>query len=182
MSRPTLELLAALLIASLPIGVIVYLRALHHLREKGPRVKTAAIALPDLLVTIVIVTFLMLQTGKILFSVGEPEPPQITRAQILPNILIFLGFLALLLAFLKARRVDLRHFFGLHGLKPIRSLLLGLGFIVAAFPILLLIGVITQSRLGVDAHEQDLVRIFREGFIHKDIALIVLLATAAAVT
>lgn len=182
MSGPTIELLGFLLIACLPAGVIVYFRALRHLHRKGPRVKTAAIALPDVLVTIVIVTFLLLQTVKVVFSAGAADAPKITSGQILPNILIFLGFLALLLAFLRARRIDLRRFFGLHGLKPTRAVLLGLGFIAAAFPILLVVGAVTQLRLGVDAREQDLVRIFREGFVHRDIALLVLLASAAAIT
>src|SRR5688500_5582953 len=182
MTQPTLQFLGALLIACLPVGVIVYLQALRHLRRTGPRVKTAAIALPDLLVTIVLVTFLILQTAKVLFSGGDPEPPQITRAQILPNILIFLGFLVLLFAFLHARQIELRRFFGLHGLKPIRALLLGLGFIAAAFPILLVIGAVTQHGLGVDAREQELVRIFRESFIQRDFGLVALLASAAAIT
>ena len=182
MTQPTLEFLGALLIACLPVGVIVYLQALRHLRRKGPRVKTAAIALPDLLVTVVLVSFLILQTALVLLSAGDPEPARITRAKILPNILIFLGFVALLLAFLHARQIELRRFFGLHGLKPIRAMLLGFGFIAAAFPILLVIGAVTQHGLGVDAREQELVRIFREGFIQQDLGLLALIASAAAIT
>ena len=182
MTQPTLEFLGALLIACLPVGVIVYLQALRHLRRKGPRVKTAVIGFPDLLVTIALVTFLVLQTAQVLFSASEPEPVKITHAKILSSILIFLGFMVLLFAFLHVREINLRRFFGLHFLRPIRSVLLGLGFIAAAFPIVFLIGSMTQRALGADAREQELVRIFRESFIQQDLGLLALLASAAAIT
>lgn len=176
------QLLGALLLACLPVGLIVYARLVLYVRRKGGRVRTDGIALPDAMVAAVLVGFLVQLTVKMLMRGETAEPPKITAEQVLPNVVVFLGVLTLLLAFLYSRRVDVPRFFGLRGLKAGRALVLALGFIVSAYPLLLLVGAITQTKLGGKAVEQDLVGIFREAVSRMNVRALVAIAIAGAIT
>ena len=176
------QLLGALLLACLPVGLIVYARLVLYVRRKGGRVRTDGIALPDAMVAAVLVGFLVQLTVKMLMRGTAAEPPKITADQVLPNVVVFLGVFTLLLAFLYSRRVDVPRFFGLRGLKAGRALVLALGFIVSAYPLLLLVGAITQTKLGGKAVEQDLVGIFREAVSQMNVRALVAIAIAGAIT
>ena len=176
------QFLAALLLACLPIGLIVYARLVLHVRRKGGRVKTDTIALPDAMVASVLVGFLAQLMAKLALRPATFEAPKITADSVLPNVIVFLGLLALLLAFFYARRIDVPSFFGLRGLGSGRAFALALGFIASAFPVLLLIGAITQSQLGAKAQEQELVGVFRDAVSHMNVRGLVAIAIAGAIT
>lgn len=176
------QLLGALLLACLPVGLIVYARLMLAVWRKGGRVPTDAIALPDAMVTTVLVGFLAQLMVKLALHPGTVEPPRVTADSILPNVVVFLGVLTLLVAFLRARRIDVPRFFGLRGLRPGRAFGLALGFIASAFPVLLLIGAITQSQLGAKAQEQELVGIFRDAVSRVNVRGLVAIAIAGALT
>jgi membrane protease YdiL (CAAX protease family) len=185
MSAPLQQLLGALLVACLPVGIIVYAQLLRHLARKGPRVKTAFVALPDVLVALVLVTFLLVGIAGAAAAAGrapDAAGPRLTIGHVLPNVAIFLGAFVLLLAFLQVRGVDLRRFFGAHALRPGRVAILATGFIAAAFPLLLLIGSVSQYALGQRAQEQELIGIFRDAAVRTDLSALALLTFAAAVS
>jgi len=182
MSAPLLQVLGALLIACVPIGIIIYARLLRHLREKGGRVQTAAVAIPDGLLASFLFLFLAMQTVLVITR-GDAEPaPKITFEKVLPSALFCLGALALLITFLQVRGVELRRFFGLQGMRGARAAILAVGLIFALFPILLVIGAAANAALGAEAQEQELIGIFRETFIESDYAALALLAVVAAIS
>ena len=182
MSRPELQLVFMLLFACLPVGLIVYGRLIWLAMKKGGRVKTEAVDLPDAMVTTVLVGFLVALVAKVVLHPPADEPAKITAAQVLPNVVLFLGVLLLLIAFLYARRIDLRRFFGLHGLGAGRAFVLALGLIASALPLLFVVGVVTQSYLRADAKEQDLVNLFRDVVGQMDVKSIATIVFAGAVS
>jgi membrane protease YdiL (CAAX protease family) len=179
---PQLQLVAMLLMACVPAGLIVYGWLIWLLMKKGGRVKTEFIALPDAMVVAVLAGFLIQITVKLALHPATSETPHVTAAQVLPNVAVFLGLLVLLCAFLYVRQINVRQFFGLHGLRPGRAFVLALGFIVSAFPLLMVTGGLTQHYLGPDAKEQDLVGVFREVVVHMDKKSIAAIVFAGALS
>jgi membrane protease YdiL (CAAX protease family) len=183
MPRPELQVVVMLLLACLPVGLIVYGRLIWLALKKGGRVKTDAVDLPDAMVTTVLVGFLVALVAKVAMHPPAGEPAKITAAQVLPNVVLFLGVLLLLIAFLYARRIDLRRFFGLHGLKMGRAFGLALGLIASALPLLFVVGAVTQHYLSADdAKEQDLVSLFRDVVGQMDVKSIATIVFAGALS
>ena len=131
---PQQEFLGMLLIACVPAGLIVYARLIWLVATRGGRVKTDAVALPDAMVVTVLAGFLVQLIVKTALHPGAGETPKMSATLVLFNVAIFLGLLLLLLAFLYARRIDPWRFFGLHGLKAGRALVLAFGFILRRDP------------------------------------------------
>jgi membrane protease YdiL (CAAX protease family) len=182
MPRPEVQVLFMLLLACLPVGFIVYGRLTWLALKNGGRVKTDTVDLPDAMVTTVLVGFLVALVAKVALHPTVSEPAKITAAQVLPNVILFLGVLLLLLAFLYVRRIDLRRFFGLHGLKTGRAFVLALGLIASALPLLFAVSALTQKYLRADAKEQDLVALFRDVVGQMDVQSIVTIVFAGALS
>jgi membrane protease YdiL (CAAX protease family) len=157
LSLPAVLLMLALFAAATG----VYQNLLRRIQTGGGRVRTAEFSVPDLLLSTALVTLLVALLGYALL-----KPPAastlIREANPLPDALSFALLISLIPAFLVSRGINVRVLLGLDRIPPPRAILLGIGLVAAAFPLVLAASGVTQSLLQDGAHEQDLVKLFRD--------------------
>jgi hypothetical protein len=154
-------LVSALAVCILAGSVAIYSQLFARLREAGGRVQTAGLELPDLLVSFVLAsTFAGLVAAAILKTA---EPAVATDvSQVLPGSVMFLIIVAGLIGFLRYRGLKLTALFGLTRLSIFRVVGWAAMLLVATFPLLALVNVLTLKLLGADAEPQPLVQLFRD--------------------
>ncbi len=156
------QLHALLFVAALSIitwGVFGGL--LGGLRKTGGHVRVDHFALPELLMTIVLGAYF----ASIILSAmlrGSAPATKISVDLVLPSSALFLLFAAAIAGFMRYRGTRLRTAFGGDRMPASRVLLVGLGLILAAFPLIFLGNMITQILLGQTIQEQELVTLFRD--------------------
>jgi uncharacterized protein len=141
---------------------------LNSVRNRGGRVRTEMLGLPDLLMAFFLSSFFgfgVLAAGKVAAAAaaaGQGGAPSVSPDHIGQNVIFFLGLVGIILAMLWYRRISLAEFFGIRRINPIYAILAGATIIFAIFPIFLVLGQIIQNLLQEAAHEQDVVTMFRK--------------------
>lgn len=164
LNLPTMLLLGALLVAA--IGV--YQTLIRRVVEGGGKVRSAEFSLPDLLTATVLASFFTMLIFKSLMHTDDA--PKIKPENVLPSASFLLIVLVGIVAFLRFRGVNLQRLLGFDRLQTGRALMIGIGLILAAFPIITGVAMITQTFLHEGAKEQELVTLFREVARKSDIS------------
>jgi membrane protease YdiL (CAAX protease family) len=174
-----MEFLFPLLLACLPVGLIVYGRLIGYVRQKGGRVKAAEMSLPDALFTIVMVSFFGFNAVKL--ANGDSSAPRVLSAeQICGSTVFFVILVATLLAFLAYRKIDVLRFLGLRRFPKRRLLVLAVGFMLAAYPLVTVAAALVQAKLGPKTDEQAMVGFFRHALIEANYPVVALVLFVAA--
>jgi membrane protease YdiL (CAAX protease family) len=166
-----------LAIFSLP-GLLVCARMLRRVRERGGRVTTAPLGLPDLLMSFFLAGFF----GLVAVVGGQTSDAQarvMTTAEIVPNLIFFTLLISLLVGFLLLRRISPIQLFGLERLSLGRALLIGALIVAAIFPLIGTVGWIMTQFLAENAQEQDVVKLYRQvadAGDHTNLAMLIFVA------
>jgi membrane protease YdiL (CAAX protease family) len=158
------QLPSLLFLGAFFLGAVgVYRNLLLRVARGGGQVRTAEFALPDVLVSFVLISSLGM---LILFAALHPAQPGAAPATRIENVLPGALFLPILSAFICAllvvRKVNLRLLFGFDRTHPLRAAVKGLGLVVMAVPLVLAAAKAAQVWLPDGGKEQDLVMLFRE--------------------
>ncbi len=142
-------------------AVAVYQNLLRRIYESSGKVRTAEFDIPDLMITTVLSGFFSL---LMFLSFARPEPAAVSRLEpdkVLFNSIFFLVIVLGIGALVHCRGVSLKHLFGFDRLRVGRALVVALGLILAAVPLMLAAAVLAQPFLRETAGEQELVTLFR---------------------
>lgn len=154
---------------------------LGRIRRDGGKVEAEHYGVPELVLSLLLAgAFVALIAFSVMQAPAVPAP-RITVEKVLPNAFLFIMIAAGIGALLNHRGITLGEAFGLRRVGPVRSLLLGLGLIAAAFPLVLLAQVAMQTALPETAREQELVTLFREMSQKGDRAGLIQIFVAGAV-
>ena len=152
-----------LLVGGLSIfTVAIYGSLVGGMRQEGGKIRAKTFDLPELLVSLVLGGFFAMLVVQSVMTAGTASEPKVTLDQVLPNSLFFVAMFAVITAFLWFRGIDIRVAMGLNRVPIIRAMAIGLGLIVAAFPIVMCASLITQLVLRQNAQEQELVTLFKQ--------------------
>lgn len=144
-------------------GLGIYGQLLRGLAHRGGKVRADLVSLPDLLVSLVLGGFfaaLVLQA--VLAARAGESAPSITANRVLPAALVFVMLLAGVIGLLRARGISIAEFLGLRAQPVMRSIVLGVGLLLAASPLLLAATLGSELLLREKVEEQELVTLFRE--------------------
>ena len=141
----------------------VYGALIGGIAERGGKVRTAEFGFPDLLVGLVLAGFfIMLIVRSLVTGTEPPAAKAVTPDQVLPSAGIFLALLIGLIAFLRVRGIRVMELLGINRLSPVRVMGIAMGLLLAAFPLVLAVGLLMQTLLHETPREQELVTLFRE--------------------
>jgi membrane protease YdiL (CAAX protease family) len=146
----------ALLCAWLALGVGVFATLGARVLSRGGRVSAREFGPPDLfLATAFIVWFGM----NILKGFGGPER-EVGEKEILGGAALFLSIVVVIAAFLYYRKINPFQQFGFFRRNVFECAGIAVGLMIAAFPLVLLMGKLTEVLLHGKTHPQTLVQYF----------------------
>ena len=141
---------------------VVFGGLLGGIRHEGGKVRAKTYELPELLISLVLGGFFAALVVKTMLRPDAGDAPKVTLDQVLPNAALFAAMFIGIALFLRFRGIDLTRALGLDRVPVVRAMAIGLGLIVAAFPLVLCAGLIMQMVLRQEAQEQELVTLFKE--------------------
>lgn len=167
----------------LVVAVSVYGNIVSRLQVEGGKVRTSEFSLPDLLVSIVLVsTFVLLMVRVALARQSSPSTPTpASPEQILPSAAFFVVLFVGILGFLRMRGVRIARVIGLDRVPWPKALTSAVGLIVAAFPLVVAIGALVKSAVHDPGPEQELVVLFREVTRRSDYESIIKIFAAGVI-
>ncbi len=152
--------LALLLVVLTGLALTVLGRVGFRLQERGGRVGTADLTLPDLLVCIVLAgSFVLLIVQSFTGPAKPPLPLKID--QVLPGSFLLVLISAGVGAFLKMRGIRLRTALGFDRLSVWRAAGRALILFCAALPVVWITNVVAVSLMPQAGSEQELVKLFK---------------------
>ena len=167
----------AFLLALFVAGVAVYVGLGSHVLLRGNgKVAMAELGAPDLgLATFLIVGFLI-------FSVLGYASGSVTISgdAIKTSAGLYLFLVMLILSFLYFRRIDLEGIFGFDSIKLSAAVGSGLCLLAAAYPLIIAIGQVSESMLGDDLEQQEVVEFFLNTTDGSSRVLVIVLAIVVA--
>lgn len=156
----------AVAILMLP-GTIVFTKLVSQIRERGGRVSTEGFGIPDLFMGFFLAGFFALS----ILAPPSAQPKAPTGEVMSPTdaislSLVYIVLLAVIVGFLRVRKLSPLRMFGLNQVPIWKAVLMGVLLIAALFPVLAVMSWVTQAMLKtlIDApvREQDVVKVFRE--------------------
>ena len=146
----------------LGLAFYVFTQAVIRIRADGGKVRTDALGLPELLMSLVFAGFFGMLMVSALRHSGE-KIAEISIDKVLPNSVLFIVFSVGILAFLHyARRLRVSTLFGLDRLSPLATVGWSCGLVLAALPLAGLANVITLQWLQGKVAPQPLVELFTD--------------------
>ena len=130
--------------------------------HEGGKIRAKTFDLPELLISIVLAGFFAAFVVKSAMSSEDSDASKLTIDQVIPSSMLFVVMVVGITGFLRFRGIDVRVAMGLTRVPLVRALATGLGLILAAFPLVLCVSLITQLILRQDAQEQELVTLFKQ--------------------
>jgi hypothetical protein len=162
-----LPLLAGLTVLSLA----VFGRMLDRVRREGGRVSHETFGFPELLVSIVLVAnFAILLARAAFMPRADAGAPRMTIEQMQQSSLLFVAFTVGISVFLHYRGINVWRALGFDRMALGRAIALGIGLVIAVVPLVAIASIATQRLLGPEAHEQELVTLFRETTQSSDVS------------
>ncbi|HEX8311948.1 MAG TPA: type II CAAX endopeptidase family protein [Chthoniobacteraceae bacterium] len=155
------QILTFLVSLALACSAVTYSRLLQQVHAGG-KVRTAEFAFPDLLVSISLIFSFGGLIALSLLGEKKQDAAPIDMDQLVGNALVFVVLIAAIAGFLRYRGIRLSSLVGVAHISAARSAMLALGLIVAALPIVFLVGWLTQQLMREAAQEQELVTLFRD--------------------
>lgn len=151
--------LAALVAALIMLGVCVYGALIRQVATRGGRVSAREFGMPDLFLGSVFVTWFgaLIANGFTATTARE-----VTTDDLLWGSMMFAAVVAVILFFLQARGISPVKQFGLDLMHPLSAVALALGLLLAAYPLVGLVGRLTEVALGAEAKQQEIVKYFLE--------------------
>jgi membrane protease YdiL (CAAX protease family) len=148
----------------LVLAVSVYGNLMSRLQVQGGKVRTAEFGLPDLLVSLVLVSTFILLMLRIAWSrhSSRDVPTPASPEQILPSAAFFVILFVGIVGFLRWRGVRVSRVLGLDRMAWPKALVSAAGLIIAAFPLVVASGVLVKNFVHDPGPEQELVTLFRE--------------------
>ena len=144
------------------VTCVVFGSLLGGMWHEGGKVRAKTYDLPELLVSIVLAGFFAALVVKSAVHAGTAAAAKVTLDQVLPNALLFVLMFAGIAGFLTFRGLNVWSALGLDRVPLGRALGIGIGLVVAAFPLVLCVSLIMQTVLRQGAQEQELVTLFRD--------------------
>lgn len=142
------------------MAIGVYTSVLKRIREGGGKVRVAEFELADALVCFVLTSLFAMLVGA---AWVQPRPAQ--GAIDVNNVLVGSPFPILMVgiaSFLAYRGIKLTRLLGFDRISVGRSLLMAVGLIMAAYPLVFLASSISEALWHESENEQGLVTLFRE--------------------
>ncbi len=161
METPTTIPLVVLLATLFVVGVSVYNALVRRVVSQRAHVRVSAFNLTDLGLTIFLTGLLGILIVIAVFGPVAATQP-INPNSVLPSSLTLLVPAVALAAYMHLRGASLAYVFGLYRLSLMQALLRGLGLVIAAFPLVFVAAVVTQTFLEETGQEQELVTLFRD--------------------
>ena len=151
------------------------------MRHEGGKIRAKTYDFPELLISLVLGGFFAALVVKSALTSGTDAAPKVTLDQVLPNALFFVVVLVAISGFLWFRGIDVRVATGLGRVPIVRALAIGLGLVVAAFPLVMCASLIMQIVLRQGAQEQELVTLFKNAAHDSNSAGVTRILIAGAV-
>jgi len=150
--------------ALIALGAFVYAGLARELVRGGGKVSAREFGTPDLFLGSFFVIFFGAFIAKG-FAASDPRP--VTKDDLLNGAVMYVAVICVIVFFLRYRGIKPSKQFGLFRLGILKTGALALGFLFAAYPLVMLAGKLTESALGSNAKEQELVRFFRTASEHS---------------
>ncbi len=166
-SEQQLALANLLGVILLVAGVTVYARVFRRVGENGGRVRTDHLQLPDLFIAISLIVGLTLLAllAFISISKGAGEAASAKGEMTVERILSGSMFLFIpavgICAFFAARRISLREAFGMGRISLAKVPFVSAGLILALFPALLIVNLVTMKFFPAYSEPQELVKVYK---------------------
>ena len=158
--------MAALGLAILAVSLKIYGRLLGLLRAGRGKVRVEALGFPELLVAVVLFTWL---GGMVLQSALHPgRVLPMTDAAILQSTVLFGLVVAAIVGFLRMRGISVTRLFGLRPARPLRVLGLGVKLFLTALPLVFLCSLLVHFVMGQELEQQEIVEYFAKAARHSD--------------
>ena len=165
----------ALGLAIVVICVRIYQRLIARVLAGHGKVSTEPLGLPDLLMSLVLMTWLGSTAARGFARPGATPP--LTDAAIIASATLFGIIVAVVTLFLKARAIAVGRLFGLRSSRPFHLVKAGLSLLLAALPLVFLGTLLVQWLLGEEPEPQEVVKYFSRAAEHSQWGRVVLAAT-----
>ena len=163
------------------VTLAIFGSLISGMSHEGGRIRAKTFALPELLVSLVLGGFFAALVVKNALTSGTAIAPKVTLEQVLPNALFFVILLVGITGFLWFRGIDVPVALGLGRIPIVRAVAIGLGLVVAAFPLVTCAALIMQLVLRQGAQEQELVTLFKHATHTQNTAGVAQILVAGAV-
>lgn len=140
------------------VGLLVYARLIHRIFKSGGKVTTEQLGAPDLILGLLLAVWF----GSIAYSGFSQETEPVGQEDLVRGAVLFGFLIVLLLTFLSYRGINPLRLFGFGRVGFARAFGVGLLLLLAAYPLIGLIGVIAQKLMKTEVEPQELVRFFVE--------------------
>jgi membrane protease YdiL (CAAX protease family) len=164
----------ALALAIVAICLRIYQRLLTRVLAGRGKVSTDRLGLPDLLMSLVLMTWLG-NTAARGFVKTSPTPP-LTDSSIIASSALFVIIVIAVTLFLRARQIAVGRLFGLHSSRPFFIVKTGLSLILAALPLVFAASTLVQWIAGEELEPQEVVRYFSHAAEHAQWGRVILAA------
>jgi membrane protease YdiL (CAAX protease family) len=143
------------------LAIYVYGLVARHIAENGGKVHPEGFELPELLMTFVIGGFFLLNT---IAAFTRPEKVEsVTIDKVLPGSLVYVVISAGLICFLHfGRHIHVRRIFGFFAVPLLETIGWTGGLVLAAFPVIGAVNLLTQQIMRDEFVPQPLVKLFSE--------------------
>lgn len=146
----------------LGLAIYVFSQAVRRIRADGGKVRTEALGLPELLMSLVFAGFFGMLMVSALGQSGD-KVAEISIDKVLPNSLLFIIFSVGILGFLHyGRNLHVSTLFGIDRLTPLAAVGWACGLVLAALPLAGLANVITVLLFDGKTVPQPLVELFTD--------------------
>jgi membrane protease YdiL (CAAX protease family) len=139
-------------------GITVYISVGLRVLAEGGKVSSAEFKQPDLMVCWAFIAYILLNIGT---GFGQPEH-DVTQKEITRGALFFWGIVVLLYAFMLIRGINPFRQFGIFRRNFFLCLAMGVGLLLAAHPMVLVIEGVTAAAMHGQAQPQNVVEYFRD--------------------
>lgn len=162
------------------LGVYLHMGRRIYAKSSG-RLDLSGFTPIDVAVALGLITFFLLLTVPRWFLPTDNGEETVSLEGLFHVAVLFGVLVGALLLFLRVRKLYPTVLFGLTSPRLIwKAPLLAFGLLLAAYPLLILLGVITQVWTTEDPQEQELITFFREAASPSEIAAVIIVAVGVA--
>lgn len=169
----------ALGLAILAICARIYQRLISRVLSGHGKVSTDPLGLPDLLVALVLMSWLGSTTIRGFARAGTTPP--LTDSAIIASALLFGIIVVVVTLFLRARQIAVARLFGLRTSRPFYLVKTGLSLLLAALPLVFVGTLLVQWFAGEEPEPQEVVKYFSRAAEHAQWGRVVLAATLGVI-
>ena len=165
----SLSTLLPLIVLGLAVMVVclrVYGRVFRTVIHGEGEVIATEFGIPDVLVVFILGSWLGAMAAQGFLRSGPPR--HLGVGELVQSAAMFVTIVGGVLGFLKYRGIAIGRLFGLGRVGPARILTTAAGYLLAAYPLVLLCNILMQVALGDKAARQEILDYFFEAIRHSD--------------